>query len=168
MTSEQKNHPLHGVKLATILQELVDHYGWEILAEQINVNCFKNNPSIKSSQKFLMKSTWAREKLEAFYLYKFKHFPLPTDEQHSFSPRNRVVFLTPLSESPAEIALGDGEFFDDPASGPVMPSKKEVEATRNSAAKPKIKSSDSRRAKTTTNKKENSTSSEDPWSKWRE
>ena len=65
---EQPNNPLHGVKLATILESLVDHYGWEQLASKININCFKKNPTIKSSLKFLRRTPWAREKVEQLYL----------------------------------------------------------------------------------------------------
>lgn len=64
----QPNNPLHGVKLATIMEKLVDYYGWEGLAERININCFKNDPSIKSSLKFLRRTPWAREKVERLYL----------------------------------------------------------------------------------------------------
>ncbi len=62
------NDPMHGVKLATILEELVEHYGWEELAMRININCFKSNPSIKSSLTFLRKTPWARDKVEQLYL----------------------------------------------------------------------------------------------------
>lgn len=65
---EQPNNPLHGVKLAEILQFLVAMYGWEELGERININCFKSNPSIKSSLKFLRKTQWARDKVEKLYL----------------------------------------------------------------------------------------------------
>ena len=65
---EQANNPLHRVKLATILESLVEHYGWERLAMRININCFKNNPSIKSSLTFLRKTQWARDKVEQLYL----------------------------------------------------------------------------------------------------
>ena len=64
----QPNNPLHGVKLATILEQLVELYGWEELAEHININCFKNDPSIKSSLKFLRRTPWARAKVEQLYL----------------------------------------------------------------------------------------------------
>lgn len=66
--SEQPNNPLHGVKLSDILEHLVDHYGWEELSERININCFKINPSIKSSLVFLRRTPWAREKVERLYL----------------------------------------------------------------------------------------------------
>ena len=66
--NEQLNNPLHGVKLVTILEVLVEHYGWEGLSMKININCFKDNPSINSSLKFLRKTQWARDKVEWLYL----------------------------------------------------------------------------------------------------
>lgn len=68
MKLEQPNNPLHGKTLEFILNELVNHYGWEQLADRININCFKSNPSIKSSLTFLRKTPWAREKVERLYL----------------------------------------------------------------------------------------------------
>ncbi|QYA24487.1 DUF2132 domain-containing protein [Gramella sp. MT6] len=66
--NEQPNNPLHGVKLATIMEKLHAHYGWDGLADRININCFKSNPTIKSSLKFLRRTPWAREKVERLYL----------------------------------------------------------------------------------------------------
>jgi len=71
MNNEQSNNPLHGIKLQQIVSQLEAHYGWEGLADRVNVNCFKNDPSIKSSLKFLRKTPWAREKVEKLYLYTF-------------------------------------------------------------------------------------------------
>ena len=65
---EQPNNPLHGIKLAQIMEDLVKHYGWEELAENIDIRCFTNNPSIKSSLKFLRTTPWARTKVEELYL----------------------------------------------------------------------------------------------------
>ncbi|MEI6184335.1 MAG: VF530 family protein [Bacteroidota bacterium] len=67
--NEHKNDPLHGITLEQIIVYLVENYGWEYLAEQVNINCFKSNPSVKSSLTFLRKTPWARTKLESFYLY---------------------------------------------------------------------------------------------------
>ena len=64
----QPNNPLHGLTLAHILEQLVDHYGWDELAERIPINCFKTNPSIKSSLTFLRKTPWARERVEGLYV----------------------------------------------------------------------------------------------------
>ena len=68
MTEKQPNNPLHGKTLEMILSHWVDHYGWEELAKRININCFINNPSIKSSLTFLRKTPWARKKVEDLYL----------------------------------------------------------------------------------------------------
>lgn len=73
MSNEQQpNNPLHGVKLAEILEKLVEYYGFEELSERININCFKSNPTIKSSLKFLRRMPWAREKVENLYLKMIK------------------------------------------------------------------------------------------------
>jgi uncharacterized protein (DUF2132 family) len=67
-SKEQPNNPLHGKKLADILEKLVSLYGWEKLGSQIDIRCFNNDPSIKSSLKFLRKTPWARAKVEKLYL----------------------------------------------------------------------------------------------------
>ncbi|MDM7857615.1 VF530 family protein [Thiopseudomonas acetoxidans] len=67
MSNEQTNSPLHGVTLEQIVTSLQEHYGWDGLAQRINVNCFKNEQSIKSSLKFLRKTQWARDKVESLY-----------------------------------------------------------------------------------------------------
>ena len=64
----QQNNPLHGLTLEMILNHLVDQYGWEELNERIRINCFYENPSIKSSLKFLRTTPWARKKVEDLYL----------------------------------------------------------------------------------------------------
>ena len=68
----QLNNPLHGVKLADIMERLVADYGWEELGKRINIRCFNYDPSIKSSLKFLRKTPWAREKVENLYLHTIK------------------------------------------------------------------------------------------------
>lgn len=64
----QPNNPLHGVKLAEILDFLVDKHGWTALGDRINIRCFTHDPSMKSSLKFLRKTPWARLKVEELYL----------------------------------------------------------------------------------------------------
>jgi uncharacterized protein (DUF2132 family) len=64
----QPNNPLHGKTLESVLEELLAHYGWEALAEHVNIRCFRDNPSIKSSLVFLRKTEWARKKVEALYV----------------------------------------------------------------------------------------------------
>lgn len=68
MESKQPNNPLHGIKLAEILEFLVAKYGWEEMGKRINIKCFTQDPSIKSSLKFLRKTPWARTKVENLYL----------------------------------------------------------------------------------------------------
>ena len=62
------NDPLHGITLEKILTELVDQFGWEALGKDIKINCFRDNPSISSSLKFLRRTPWARAKVEHLYL----------------------------------------------------------------------------------------------------
>ena len=64
----QANNPLHGLTLEVIVTKLVEYYGYPRLASQINIRCFKADPSIKYSLKFLRKTPWAREKVEQLYL----------------------------------------------------------------------------------------------------
>jgi uncharacterized protein (DUF2132 family) len=68
MNPSQPNNLLHGVTLKTIVETLVDRYGWEELSEIIRINCFSHDPSLNSSLKFLRKTDWAREKVEQLYL----------------------------------------------------------------------------------------------------
>ena len=65
---QQPNNPLHAKRLVDILEFLVAEYGWEELGNEIRINCFISNPSIKSSLKFLRRTEWARKKVEQLYL----------------------------------------------------------------------------------------------------
>lgn len=68
MTETTSNDPLHGVTLETILCKLVKKYGWPGLAKRINIKCFKSEPSINSSLKFLRKTPWARKEVEDLFV----------------------------------------------------------------------------------------------------
>ena len=68
MTAEQPKNPLHGVTLEAVVLALVDHYGWDGLADRIDINCFKNEPSVKSSLTFLRRTPWARAQVENLYI----------------------------------------------------------------------------------------------------
>ena len=68
MLDEQPNNPLHGITLEMILTHLVEQYGWEELGKLIVIKCFTDDPSIKSSLKFLRRTPWARKKVEDLYL----------------------------------------------------------------------------------------------------
>jgi uncharacterized protein (DUF2132 family) len=87
----------------------VDHYGFQILFAYLNINCFKSNPSIESSVKFLKKTDWAREKVEAFYMYEFKNLPNASPEQFALPPRDRIVPDDHTPGTPAELSLEDAE-----------------------------------------------------------
>ena len=68
MNEKQTKHLLHGVTLEQILTALVDDYGWEKLAKYIKIKCFSNEPTVKSSLKFLRRTPWARTKIEDLYI----------------------------------------------------------------------------------------------------
>ena len=104
-----KNNPLHGVGLKSLLIEMVDQYGFEILFAYLNINCFKTNPSVDSSVKFLKKTDWAREKVEAFYLYEFKNLPRASSEQFLLPPRDRIIPEDQVPGNPKELSLEDAE-----------------------------------------------------------
>ncbi|WP_439135582.1 VF530 family DNA-binding protein [Pseudomaricurvus sp.] len=151
MIEEQKNNPLHGVKLEALLTELVDHYGWDVLASAININCFKSNPSIKSSLKFLRKTPWAREKVEGFYLYKYKRLPKPDDEQYELPPRDRKV---PLNQKPRDPAVIEVDKSERP--------KRSVSDKKSSVSDKKYDA-----PKRNTSSQEAPNQSVDPWAKWK-
>lgn len=65
--NSQPNNPLHGITLEKIVTDLEQRYGWDWLAERVNIRCFHFNPSVKSSLKFLRRTPWARTKVENLY-----------------------------------------------------------------------------------------------------
>jgi len=149
-----QNNPLHGLSLKKLLIEIVDHYGFEILFAYLNINCFNNNPSIDSAVKFLKKTDWAREKVEAFYLYQFKSLPRASDEQFELPPRDRIVPPTQTPGSPAELSLEDAERLRE-------------KRTRKAALHDQEKSHRTGSDKRTANHSNTSASDSDPWAKWR-
>ncbi|MFT5683340.1 MAG: hypothetical protein ACI8RZ_004271 [Myxococcota bacterium] len=68
MSVEQPKNPLHGITLKTIVEDLVSRHGWEELGYRVNIRCFQNNPSVKSSLKFLRRTPWARLLVERVYI----------------------------------------------------------------------------------------------------
>jgi uncharacterized protein (DUF2132 family) len=71
---EKSKDPLHGITLQKIVEQLVDFYGFDTLSELINIKCFKENPSVKSSLTFLRKTDWARKKVEELYIRSMSKF----------------------------------------------------------------------------------------------
>ncbi|WP_323054963.1 VF530 family DNA-binding protein [Dechloromonas sp. A34] len=152
---DYKNNPLHGVSLKNLLTEIVNHYGFEILFAYLNINCFNNNPSIDSSVKFLKKTDWAREKVEAFYLYQFKNLPRASAEQFEFPPRDRVIPQDQTPGEPAELSLDDAERLREKRAKKVA--MWDADAGRRS--NPDKRVSDNRRTSVNPDS--------DPWAKWK-
>jgi len=104
-----QNNPLHGIGLGKLITILSDHYGFEILYAYLNINCFNANPSIESSEKFLKKTDWAREKVEGFYLYEYKSLPRASTKEFELPPRDRTIPLDQVTGEPKELSLEDAE-----------------------------------------------------------
>jgi uncharacterized protein (DUF2132 family) len=68
MSEQQSSDPLHGITLEQILKSLVDYYDWDELGQRVDIRCFNNDPSVKSSLKFLRRTPWARKQVEDLYL----------------------------------------------------------------------------------------------------
>lgn len=175
---DYKNNPLHGVSLKTVLTELVSQYGFKILFAYLNINCFKTNPSIESSMKFLKKTDWAREKVESFYLYELKSLPRATDEQFELPPRDRIIPQDQTPGEPAELSMEDAERLNEKRA------KKSAERdlgkgypkSRNNFSAQRDDRNSSHREHDDTQKKVRESSksspapgeqSADPWAKWR-
>jgi uncharacterized protein (DUF2132 family) len=101
---EQQNSPLHGLKAETMVTELVEFYGWEVLYAALRLNCFQMNPSISSCLTFLKKTEWARFKVEEFYLYRFKLMP---KGEFDLNPRERgfAKHIVPWDPMPLTVEL---------------------------------------------------------------
>lgn len=80
MTDHKAQDPLHGITLETILTQLVEQYGWEAMGRRIDIRCFHDFPTIKSSLQFLRRTPWARTKVERLYLRLIASAPLPGKE----------------------------------------------------------------------------------------
>lgn len=156
MTDEinYQNNPLHGLSLKKLLTEIVDHYGFEILFAYLNIQCFNKNPSIDSSVKFLKKTDWAREKVEAFYLYQFKSLPRASAEQFELPPRDRIVPPEETPGAPAELSLEDAERLRE---------KRALKTARHDQEKSQRGGS----GKRTPDNSSTSPGDTDPWAKWR-
>ena len=163
-----KNNPLHGVGLKTVLEELVAHYGFEILYAYLNINCFNKNASIDSSVKFLKKTDWAREKVESFYLYQYKNLPRASDEQFELPPRDRIVPDNQMPGEPAELSLDDAARLQEKRAKKSADHRSGAsEPSRNNARNGK---SDSLRKASKDTSQASSRSSGgkgNPWAKWK-
>jgi uncharacterized protein (DUF2132 family) len=150
-----QNNPLHGVSLKTLVTEIVNHYGYELLFAYLNIQCFKNNPSIDASVKFLKKTDWAREKVEGFYLYQFKSLPRASAEQFELPPRDRIVPPDQKPGAPAELSLEDAERLRE---------KRARKAVQHDAGKGRPSNASRRPSSDSSTPAASDT---DPWAKWR-
>lgn len=105
-------NPLYGLKLDQLLTEISDCYGWETLAEVLNIERFQFHTGLKSTMKFLRNHEWAKEKVENCYLYMFKNYPWPDDKQLMIPPRDRSALGEPLGLLPAEITEQTSKMID--------------------------------------------------------
>lgn len=105
MIEEQQNNPLHGLKLESMITELVDFYGWKILYAALKLGCFNTNPTVEACITFLKKTEWAREKVENFYLYRFKRMPKAIGEQFELKPRERGFAAGLAPRKPMELTI---------------------------------------------------------------
>lgn len=177
------NTPLHGLSLKPLLEQLVDHYGFEILYAYLNINCFKTNPSVESSVKFLKKTDWAREKVEGFYLYQFKNLPKATGKQFALPPRDRIIPDDQKPGEPAELSLEDAErlnakraqkaadFEQGKRSGGYKDkygSNGGGRGKQNNAGRSGARSERPSSNETSDSTDSSSSGSSDPWAKWKE
>lgn len=101
---EQQNNPLHGLKAETMVTNLVECYGWELLYAALGLKCFQVNPSIASCLTFLKKTEWARTNVENFYLYRFCRMP-KLHGAFDLNPRERGFPDGIVPREPMELTL---------------------------------------------------------------
>lgn len=106
---ELKNSPLHGLSAETMLTELVEFYGWDVLDAGIDLKCFRIKPTIPSCLTFLKKAEWARNRVEDFYLYCFKGMPKSSEEEMELKPRERGFPDGVLPRDPMPLSVKQAE-----------------------------------------------------------
>lgn len=152
---DYKNNPLHGLSLKALLSEIVEHYGYELLFAYLNIQCFRNNPSIDASVKFLKKTDWAREKVEAFYLYQFKSLPRASAAEFEKPPRDRIIPRDQQPGRPAELSLEDAERLREKRARKAAEHDSERSRRASFAKRPESP------------RPQPSVTEGDPWAKWR-
>lgn len=161
--ADYTNNPLHGVGLQQVVTEIVNHYGFEILHAYLKINCFKTNPSIESSVKFLKKTEWAREKVEAFYLYQYKHLPRASADQYELPPRMRIIPAEQQPGEPATLSLEDAARLDEKRARRAQErDRQKPQRPRDPGCRPKTPYTDRTPSAGATTEP-----ARDPWSKWK-
>ena len=102
---EQQNNPLHGLKSETMITELVEFYGWELLYAALGLNCFRINQSIAGCVKLLKKTQWAQYRVENFYLSRFKQMPKARGDDFDLPPRERGFANGIVPREPMQLTL---------------------------------------------------------------
>ena len=115
MTEEQPNNPLHGITLEMVVTELEEHYGWEELGRRIRINCFRSDPSVKSSLKFLRKTQWARDKVEKLYVDTFSGTPVDKSSPwYKPATASHKSSIAPEKRSEKKSSSGDSKSSNSP------------------------------------------------------
>ena len=143
---QQPNNPLHGLTLEAVVTQLVESYGFPYLAERVKINCFKSDPSIKSSLKFLRRTLWAREQVEKLYVAKFikapgkavgtppkaRPKPAKTDARSvTAQPGTKVTLSMPVIASPLPVAAKPKPAAPNPVAKPEPKSEPKSEPKPN-------------------------------------
>jgi uncharacterized protein (DUF2132 family) len=102
---EQQNNPLHGLKSETMITELVEFYGWELLYAALGLNCFRINQSIAGCVKSLKKTQWVQYRVENFYLSRFKQMPKARGDDFDLPPRERGFANGIVPREPMRLTL---------------------------------------------------------------
>lgn len=164
MIEQQQNNPLHGLNLETLLTELVDFYDWKILYAALKLECFNLNPSLEACEKFLKKTEWAREKVEIFYLYRFKRMPKANSIQHELKPRERGFRDGIAPRKPMELTLESIARMQEQAKENYQAEKKASRsAGKNSNSRDKRPSKPSADRDRNSNKAKPSSDPTNPW-----
>jgi len=110
LENQQPNNPLHGIKLAYIVEYLFNEYGWQELGRKIKINSFTKDPSIKSSLKFLRKTDWARKEVEELFL-KTKRNKEKLKDNKKDKPQDKSAIINSNSEIKSIIKKSSAKKF---------------------------------------------------------
>ncbi|MCJ8305120.1 VF530 family DNA-binding protein [Shewanella sp.] len=165
MIEQQENSPLHGLKLETMLTELVDFYDWEILYASLRLACFKTNPNMLACLKFLKNIEWARERVENFYLYRFKRMPKGDTAHFELKPRERGFANGIVPRKPQALTIELIEEMRAKSSAGYEAIKQNKDRARFSKDKPRAQDSYAQNTRSGGNRSQPSQDPNNPWGK---
>ncbi|UJF22812.1 VF530 family DNA-binding protein [Shewanella sp. OMA3-2] len=163
MIELQQNNPLHGLKLETMVTELVDFYDWKILYAALRLECFHTNPSMEAAVKFLKKTEWARERVENFYLYRFKRMPKGSAAQFELKPRERGFFDGIVARKPQELTVELIAEMRDKATSDYQEMKRNNSRPQYGKDKPKTQDAYAQNKRSSSNRPAPSQDPKNPW-----